>query len=43
MSETSRNALRLPNLHLEILHLTKIPNHQTSDIEDLRTLDSNNN
>lgn len=43
MSETSRNALRLPNLHLEILHLTKIPNHQTSDIEDLQTLDSNNN
>ena len=41
MSETSRNLFSVPNLHLEILHLSKIPNHQI-DIEDLQTLDSNN-
>lgn len=41
MSDTSRNLFSVPNLHLEILHLSKIPKHQL-DIEDLQTLDSNN-
>ena len=42
MSDQEKRTLTIPNLHLEILHLSKIPQHIEENIEDMQTLDSNN-
>lgn len=42
MSDQIKRTLTIPNLHLEILHLSKIPHHAEDNIEDMQTLDSNN-
>ena len=31
----------IPNLHLEILHLSKIPSHLSDSSDNIETLDSN--